>query len=127
MHIKRKTISKLWPIALTGTKYMAVTGHDKGKAIPLIIVMRDVLKLVKTKKELKKVLNEKKILINNKIVTETNYPLSLFDSLEIPSVNKHFRVELKNRKYDFVEVSPKELLSRVFKVVNKKQLQKKKI
>ena len=61
MHIKRKTMPKFWPVARTGSKYMAVPSHEQRSSVPLIMVIRDMLKLVKNKKELKKVMNEKKI------------------------------------------------------------------
>ena len=56
MHIKRKTIGNFWPVPRTGTKYMAVPSHEENNSLSLILVIRDVLKLVKTKKELKKVI-----------------------------------------------------------------------
>ena len=94
MHIKRKTIGNFMPVPRTGTKYMAVPGHNQRDSMSLILVMRDILKLVKTKKELKKVLNEKKVLVNGKIVNETNYPLSLYDVLGLPSAKKYYRVRM---------------------------------
>lgn len=127
MHIKRKTIGNFWPIQRTGNKWMAVPTHNQRNSIPLIIVIRDILKLVKNKKELKKVLNEKKIMINGKIINETNYPLCLFDSISIISMKKHYKVVLKNKRFDLVEVSEKESDSRVYKVIGKKQLTDKKI
>jgi small subunit ribosomal protein S4e len=126
MHIKRKTIGKLWPIPRTGSKYLAVPSHEQSDAMPLIIVVRNVLELVKTKKELKKLLNEKKITVNGKIVNETNYPLSLFDVLAMPSVNKYYRVMLKNR-YELKEITEKESKSKIYKVIGKKLLGAKKV
>lgn len=119
MHIKRKTIPKFWPIARTGNKYLAVPSHNKNEALPLVIVMRELLGLVKTKKELKKVLNEKKILVNGKIVMETNYPVSLFDSVAIPSINKYFRVVLVAKKLSLAPIAEKEINTGLFKVINK--------
>ncbi len=119
MHIKRKTIPKFWPIARTGNKYLAVPSHNKNEALPLVIVIRDLLGLVKTKKELKKVLNEKKVLVNGKIVQETNYPVSLFDSLAIPSINKYFRIVLAAKKLSLSPITEKEINTGLFKVINK--------
>jgi small subunit ribosomal protein S4e len=119
MHIKRKTIPKFWPIARTGNKYLAVPSHNKNEALPLVIVMRELLGLVKTKKELKKVLNEKKVLVNGKIVQETNYPISLFDSLAIPSINKYFRIVLAAKKLSLIPITEKEINTGLFKVINK--------
>lgn len=127
MHIKRKTIPNFWPIARTGTKYMAVSSHNKTNSMPLIVVMRDILNSVKSSKELKKIVREKKILVNGKIVREDKYPLALFDSLAIPSINKFYKVVLKGKKYHLAEVSEKELSSRIYKVESRKVLPGKKI
>jgi len=127
MHVKRKTIPILWPVARTGTKYMAVSTHNKTDSIPLIIALRDILEIVKTKKELKALLNDKKVLINNKIVKEVNYPICLFDALSFPSIKKHFRAEIINKKMNFKEISEKESLVKIFKVIGKKILGNKKV
>lgn len=126
MHIKRKTIEKFWPVPRTGTKYMAVPSHEQRNSMPLILVMRDVLGLVKTKKELKKILNEKKILVNSRIVKETNYPIALFDSLSIPSVKKYYRINLKNR-YELIPISEEESKLKIYEIINKNTLPGKKV
>ena len=127
MHIKRKTIPNFWPIAKTGTKYMAVPTHEERNSIPLIIVIRDLLKLVKTQKELNKIVAEKKVLVNGRIVTETRYPIGLMDSFSIPSIKKFYKATLKDKKMVIIPASESETTSRIFKVINKKQLPGKKV
>ncbi|MEM0465228.1 MAG: hypothetical protein QXW97_00830 [Candidatus Pacearchaeota archaeon] len=123
MHIKRKTIPKFWPIPKKGTKYVAVPRHNKYSSIPLVILMRDILKFVKNKKELKKLLNEKQIMINYKVVKDTNYPISLFDILTLPFMKKNYIAILsKNKKMEFQEISGKEAHMKIYKVINKKVL-----
>ncbi len=128
MHFKRKTIGKFWPIPRKGTKYVAVPDHNQYDAIPLIVAMRDMIKLVRTTKELKKLLHEKQVQINHRIVCETNYPISLFDILSLPSVKKNYKAVLsKNKKIILEEISDKESEIKIFKVVDKKILDGKKI
>jgi len=127
MHIKRKTIPEFWPLAKTGTKYMAVPCHNQDSSIPLVIAMRDVLKIIKTKKELNKIIQEKKILVNGKIIRESNFPLSLFDSISIPSVKKYYKADLSNKRMVLNEIPEKEALIRVYKIIGKKILPGKKV
>jgi len=127
MHIKRKTISKLWPVQRTGTKYMAVPSHNQHDSIPLMIATRDMLGIVKSKKELKKLLNEKKIAINGRLIKETNYPLTLFDVLSIPSINKHYRATLTGKKMDISIIKDSESNQRIYKIIGEKQLAGKKV
>jgi small subunit ribosomal protein S4e len=123
MYLKRNKIEKFWPVPRKGTKYIAVPSHNHKQSIPLLVVMRDVLGIVKTKKELKKAINEKQILINHKIVRETNFPICLFDKLSLPKLKKHFRMTLsENKKMTFEEISEKEAERKTFKVIGKKIL-----
>ncbi len=128
MHFKRKTIGKFWPVARKGTKYVAVPNHNQYDSLPLVIVMRDVLKFVRTTKELKKLLYEKKVQINNKIVHETNYPISLFDILTLPDMKRNYKAVLTNQKKLVMEEIPDaESHQKIYKVINKKMLEGKKI
>lgn len=127
MHIKRRTIKKLWGIPKSGTKYLAVPNHNQNDAVPLVVIMREILGLVKTKKELKKIINEKKILVNGKIVKETNYPITLFDSLSIPSIKKYYKAELNSTHLEMKEIPEKEAEKRIFKIIGKKVISGKKV
>jgi len=122
--MKRQTTRKAWPIPRKGTKYLAKPMHEAGKGVPLVVIMRDVLKLVKNKKELIRLLNEKQVLINQKEARETNYPLLLFDVLSLPLIKKSYKVILKNKRIDLEEISDKEAATRTYKITNKKYLPK---
>lgn len=127
-HLKRNEIGKFWAIPRKGTKYLALASHNVKDSIPLVIVMRNLLKLVKNKKELKRMLNEKSILINHREIRETNYPVSIFDIITIPSTKQNFKATISgSRKMIFEEVSNKEAETKVYKVLNKKLLSTKTI
>ncbi len=127
-HINRHNIGKFWPIPRKGSKYLARSSHNLGQSIPLVIVMREVLGLVKTKKELQKLINEKQIQINGKEIRETNYPICLFDILTLTTVKKNYKATLsENKKFAFEEVKDKDAKSREYKVLGKKILSKDKI
>jgi len=120
-HTNRQNIGKFWPIPRKGTKYLAVSSHDKNNSIPLIVVMREVLNLVRTKKELKKAINEKQIKINGKEVMKVNYPIGLFDVISVTSLKKNYKAGLgENKKLVFEEVSDSEASKKVIKIVGKK-------
>ena len=128
MYKNRKTIGNFWPIPRKGTKYLSVSLHNKRNSIPLVVVMRDILKLIRTKKELKKAINEKQIAINGKEIKDTNYPLGLFDILTLKKLKKNYRVELgENGKFVFIEVHDNEATSKTIKVIGKKVIGKNKI
>ena len=123
MHITRNNASKLWPIPRKGNKYVVVPSHNREDGIPLLIVMRDVIGMVRTRKELKRILNEGKIEINDRKVIDEKTSLLLFDVLKFNDVNKHYRLILnENKKYGLEEISDKEAHHKINKVTNKKVL-----
>src|SRR3989344_2038170 len=128
MHLKRNKLEKFWSIPRKVTKYLAVACHNQKESVPLVVIMRDMLKLVKNKKELKKILNEKQIKINQKEIRETNYPVCLFDIINLPNIKKNYKASLsKTKKMIFEEISDKESQAKILKVINKKLLPNKKI
>jgi len=123
MHLKRPNTSKIWPIPRKGTKYLVVPAHSKEDGIPVLILMREVLGFVKTRKELVKVLREGKILINDAPIKDEKRTLLLFDTLSIPSMNKYYRIEFSDtRKIKLEEINEKESHSKITKLVNKTKL-----
>lgn len=128
MYIKRQTISKAWPIPRKGTRYTIVPGHNKSAGIPLLIIIREILKIVQTRKELKKVLLEKKILVNNSVVKVENFSLCLFDTLSIKDAGKHYRLSYsETKKIILEEINEKESNFKICKVLGKKILKGKKV
>ncbi|MFA5019478.1 MAG: hypothetical protein WC533_00075 [Candidatus Pacearchaeota archaeon] len=128
MHQKRATTNKGWAIPRKGTKYVVVPSHNKKTGIPILIIMRDILKMVKTRKELEKILYEKKIAVNGKIIKEDNYSLSLFDIMSIDELKKNYKILIsKSGKTIVEEINNNEALSKIAKIANKKVLKGNKI
>ncbi|MBU1136443.1 MAG: hypothetical protein ABIG37_03205 [Nanoarchaeota archaeon] len=125
MYLKRNKIPKTWPLKRKGTKYLVRTSHDLKNSIPLMIVLRDILKLTTTKKETKKILNLQKVKINNKLIKNEKFPLSIFDNLKLE--NKNYKVIIKNKKLNLIEIPEKESQTKISKVIGKKILKQNKI
>jgi len=120
MHLKRSRIPRTWPLPRKGTKYLIRPAYNLKNGIPLLIVLRDILKVVKTRKEVKRILNLKKVKVNGKIVRDESLPLSLFDNLSLE--NQNFKIVLKNKKFGVEE--SKETGEKIIKVIGKKMLKK---
>jgi|ETNmetMinimDraft_2_1059921.scaffolds.fasta_scaffold82877_1 small subunit ribosomal protein S4e len=119
-HVNRQNIGKFWAVPRKGTKYLAVSSHEKIESMPLVVVLRDVLKIIRNKKELQKSINEKKIQINHKEIRDTNYPVCLFDVINIPFAKKNYKALLSpKKKMIFKEISNKEAETKTFKIGNK--------
>ena len=122
MHAKRQTINKSWPIPRKGTKYIAVP-RDKKNGVPLIVVLRDILKAAKTRKEVKSILNQGLVSINEKIRKEENFPVLPFDIIGVG--DKTYELVFSDKgKLQLRETKRKEM---ILKIVGKKILRLKKI
>jgi len=126
-YLKRQNIGRFWPVPRKGTKYLAVAMHNQKQSIPLVVVARDILHIVKNKKELQGIINKKQIQINHKEIRDTNYPVSLFDVVSLIGAKKYYKAMLSpKKKMIFNEVSEKEAETKVYKVISKKILGKEK-
>ncbi len=123
MHVKRQKVNKSWPIPRKGTKYVVVTSHEKKNGVPILIIVRDILKLAKNRKEVKKILSQKIVSLNGKNVNKDNQVAVPFDIITIGK--KKYELSFsENRKFTVKETDKTE---KVLKVTGKKILKNKKV
>ena len=125
MHLKRHKVPKTWPIARKGTTFVVRPLSNLKNGIPMLVVLRDMMKLAQNRKEVKNAINSKNILLNLKPIQDERHSLSLFDLITIVPENKNYRLEL-TPKGKFT-VNEFEGDKKVSKVINKKILKGKKI
>lgn len=126
-HQKRLAIERSWPLPRKGTKYLLKQhpGKKSGISIPLGIILRDILKITNTRKEAKALLHDKEICIDNKIITEEKFPISIFDILSIKKINKSFKIMLDEKgKLHLEEINDKDSQYKTCKIIGKKTLKK---
>jgi len=128
MHLKRQKAPKNWPIYRKGTKYVVRPNFNIKEGVPLLIILRDILKIAENRKEIKKALRLKKVLLNNDEVVNEKNIAQLFDIIKIVPSKDYYRVELsKNGKFQIKEIKENEADKKITKIVNKKVLAGKKI
>ncbi|MEM4605524.1 MAG: S4 domain-containing protein [Candidatus Pacearchaeota archaeon] len=120
MHKNRSELVKEFPITRKGTKYVSVASHFQNKKMPLIFVLRDILKIAKNRHEAKKILLDKKVKVNGRLRKDIHFPVGLRDFVEIG--DKKYKVVLENEKYKLEE--SKEENKRILKVIGKKIIKK---
>jgi small subunit ribosomal protein S4e len=128
MHLKRQKSPKNWPIKRKGTKYVVRPNFNTEKGVPVLIFLRDMLKLARNRKEVKKALHEKQVLLNNKPIRDDKNSVLLFDIISVIPTGKHYKLLLsKFGKFDFEEISGEKINQKIAKVIGKKILKNKKI
>lgn len=128
MHLKRQKIPKNWPIKRKGTKYLVRPNSNLTKGIPILIILRDMLKVAQNRREVKRIIHSKQLLLNNKFVKDDKACAVLFDTLEIVPSKKFYKISLaKTGKFTTEEIKKEESNHKISKIVNKKILKGKKI
>jgi small subunit ribosomal protein S4e len=127
MHLKRQKIPKNWPIPRKGTKYVVRPNYNIKEGVPILIILRDILKLAQNRKEVKKVIHLKHILLNNKVVIDEKNNALLFDTITIIPSKKYYRIELSEKgKFYVKEIKETETNKKISKIIDKKILKGKK-
>ncbi len=99
-HQKRITIPVSWPITRKGHAWVAKTSpgpHSAAESMPLVMVVRDMLKLVDNAREAKRILHEGNVLVDGKAQKDYKLPVGIFDVISVPALDQQYRM-LKDEK-----------------------------
>ncbi len=99
-HLKRINAPKSWPIRRKKEIFIKrpfSSGHALDKSIPLLVIFRDMLKKVKTRRELNYIIENKGIYLNDKKVRCSKNAAGLMDVISIPETKEYFRILINNR------------------------------
>jgi small subunit ribosomal protein S4e len=123
-HIKKTKMPNTWPVPRKGKgkRYVAVPSHGVGKGISLLFLIRDVLGIAKTRKEVRIMTLGGMVKINNKVRHDENFPVNVLDivNLSVGKENRFYRLEIVNKKFSLVEIKEKDADSKIVKIIGKK-------
>lgn len=118
-HQKRVTVPRSWPIARKSPKWVAKSSpgpHSSEDSMPLVMVIRDMLKLVDNSREAKRLLYEGKVLVDGKVVKNHKQPVGIFDIISVPAMNQDYRMLRDERGMFFfksIEATDRKKLVRI--------------
>ena len=97
-----------WPIERKGIKWVAKPypgTHSLQCSMALNTWLLEILELANIRKNVKRIISAKEVLVNGKAVTEEKFPLGIFDVLSIPKLKKNYRVTInKIGKLTLIEI-----------------------
>jgi small subunit ribosomal protein S4e len=126
-HLKRQQVPKKWPIERKGSVYVVNSNFGVNEGVPVLIALRDMMKIAENRKEAKQTIHMRQILLNEKPVTDEKNNILLFDTLNILPMKKCYRLELSEKgKFYFEEIKESEAGKKIAKITNKKVLKGKK-
>jgi len=127
-HLKRQAVPKSWPVERKGTCFVVKPNSGFSDSLPVLIILRNILKVAKNRKEAKKMIHMKNILLNGRIIMDEKESVALFDVITLVPSGKNYKLSiLKNGKYDVEEIKENEAHTKVIKIIDKKMLKGKRI
>jgi len=127
-HLKRHAIPKSWPMQRKGTAFVVKPNSGLSDSLPVLIILRDLLKVAQNRKEAKKMIHMKNILLNGRPVRDEKEGVVLFDIITLVPSKKNYRlIVLKNEKINVEEIKESESTTKIIKIIDKKMLKGKKI
>lgn len=109
MVMKRLTAPMFWPIERKTKKYVADPRpgpHRKGASLPLVVVLRDVLKHAFNAREARSILNSGQVLVDGRPRKDTGFPVGLMDVITVGDEN--YRVLTDRHGLHLVPIDKKE-------------------
>ncbi|MBW2996897.1 30S ribosomal protein S4e [Candidatus Woesearchaeota archaeon] len=99
-HLKRIAAPKTWLIGRKESKFITrpMPGpHALKHAIALSVALREVLKVAKSAKEAKKIIQHKDVFVDKRKRTDVKYPVGIMDIVEFPQLEEQYRILLDRK------------------------------
>ncbi|RLI03885.1 30S ribosomal protein S4e [Candidatus Bathyarchaeota archaeon] len=120
MHQKRLSAPKTLKIPRKVSKWVVKPSpgpHNKN-ALPLLILVRDLLKLADNAREARKIIAAGEILVDGVPRKNYKFPIGLFDVISIPKIGKNYRI-IFDEKGRYIPIEIKDYNLKLYKIVNK--------
>ncbi len=124
-HQKRLSVPNSWPVERKEATFTvkADAGPHGENGVPLLIVMRDVLSYVDSRKEARYALNQDAVYVNGDAVSDESRPIGMFDILTFPSRDEFYRVfPGVGGRLALTEIDEESASSRLGKITSKRQV-----
>jgi small subunit ribosomal protein S4e len=121
--LKRIAAPKWWPIERKTKKFIIVSRgpYMREFSLPLLVLIRDVLKMAENKKEALAIIKKGDVLVDGRKRKDPKFGIGLFNVIEFPSIKKTYRAVPK-RGLSFIEIPENEAKLKLCKIIDKKSL-----
>ncbi|MCQ5377249.1 MAG: 30S ribosomal protein S4e [Candidatus Methanomethylicia archaeon] len=130
-HLTTYEAPRFWPIRIKDHAFTirpSAGPHPLRESIPLGVVLRDVLKVVKTVAEAKRVLAEGRILVDGKVRVDHKLPVGLMDVIYLKSSDSYYRVVPdKINKLALTKITAEEASFKLVRIQGKRTLKNKSV
>ncbi|MBU0958978.1 MAG: hypothetical protein KKB31_03455, partial [Nanoarchaeota archaeon] len=96
MHLKRHKVPKTWPVFRKGTKYVIRPSSNLTRGLPILVVLREALGIAQNRKEVKRAIHLKHILLNGNPINDEKNAVTLFDKITLVPSKKIYKMVLSS-------------------------------
>src|SRR6266487_6049895 len=125
--LKREPAPGFWPIKRKERTWAPNTRpgpHSRGKSLPLVIIIREILGYARTAKEATRIISTGKVKIDGVVRRDHRFPVGLMDVLQVEGASQIFRILPKpNRGLTPTPISEKEAGFKLCKIVGKRNVE----
>lgn len=125
-HLKRISAPGYWPVAKREKVWIVKPRpgpHPMDQGFPLLMVVRDMLKLATTAREAKRIISMRKIWVDGKPRYDYKHQVGLMDIISIPDMGMHYRAVPDSFKFlKLIEIPEQESNLKVVKVRSKRTI-----
>lgn len=125
-HLKQIAAPRTWFIRRKTTVFTIRPNpgaHSLENGMPLGLLLRDNVQVASTTGEVRKVLNNKEVLVDGVARTDHRHMVGLFDVLSIPKLKKNYRMIMDTKgRLTLTEITATEAAVKLAKVVGKTAL-----
>lgn len=109
--LKRKPAPKFWPIHRKEYPWVVKPSagpHRIENCLPLTLVLRDILGMAETRREVQTIINQGKVFVDGKVSRRDDFPVGLMDVISIPEADKYYRIIPNHKGLCLVPITKEE-------------------
>ncbi len=123
-HMKRIASPKIWKIERKVYPFAPKTSpglHSIKKSLPLLIVLRDILHLGDNRREIKKIVRERIVKIDGRVIKDLKFPVGFMDVLSVGDKNYRALYDVTGR-IKIVEIPEEHSEWKLVRIENKRMV-----
>lgn len=99
-HLKRLPAPRSWSLPRK-TEFWVIKpspgAHPIDQSVPLGLILRDMLRVCDTAREARRILNDRGVKVDGRVVVDPKFPVGLLDVLTLEEVKSHYRMLVNTR------------------------------
>lgn len=125
-HLKRIAAPKTWYIGRKESKFITrpMPGpHALHHAMALSVALRELLRVAKSAKESKKIIQHKDVFVDKRKRKDEKYPVGIMDIVEFPQLEEQYRILLDRKgRLTSVKADVKEAATKLARIESKTKI-----